>query len=254
MDSIISPNFQRTIVSVTLLSTSVVFWNFFRSKQNKINFYDAHSDDDCNSLFYDTSIIESGFPSCKTISKEVVTRLTKVHSENIKLPKQLYGDIVASMPTVCVDVICQRYEDKKLLLFLRRDKPAAGIWWWPGGRMFKGETFFETAERKIRDETGQHDLKIHCKEIITVWNTFFPDSSWDEGRNPGKEGCQTVNITVFCEVYGFGGHGSHANLEALKDWAVGDQKWVTVDETLRHGSYDKYIRLNVEIARTRKLL
>lgn len=65
--------------------------------------------------------------------------------------------------------------------------------------MFRGETFAATAVRKIRDETGNPSLEVEAKGIVNVWNTFFPDSSWDESRAPGREGTQTVNICVFCQ-------------------------------------------------------
>ncbi len=93
----------------------------------------------------------------------------------------------------------QRPSDGKVLLFFRKDKPAAKIWWWPGGRMFRGETFEDTALRKIRDETGAGDAACaSAVGIVNVWNTFFPDSSWDQGRHPEHRGTQTVNVSVFC--------------------------------------------------------
>jgi hypothetical protein len=36
------------------------------------------------------------------------------------------------MVITCVDVILQRKVDNKLLIFYRRDAPAAHIYWWPG--------------------------------------------------------------------------------------------------------------------------
>lgn len=68
--------------------------------------------------------------------------------------QELYEQYVANLVIVCVDVILQRKSDRKLLLFLRRDPPARSIWWWPGGRMFRGETFQQAAVRKICEETG----------------------------------------------------------------------------------------------------
>lgn len=57
---------------------------------------------------------------------------------------------------------------------------------WPGGRMFRGETFFQAAVRKISDETGS-DARCHRPvSVVQVWNTFFPDSSWDNERLPGN--------------------------------------------------------------------
>ena len=123
--------------------------------------------------------------------------------------------------------------------------------------MFKGETFFETACRKIRDETGHTDAAVQPVAVLNVWNTFFPDSNWDAERAPGREGTQTVNICVLCvledsEGEGGGEAGGPADLDiksaASAAWAVEARRWVTVDEVLLTNDYDKYVSLNVRRA------
>ena len=106
-----------------------------------------HGCDDCsNSLFYGSNPLPGGkgYPLNTVISDFDVNYLKQVHKEYRRLSDELYSQIVANTPTACVDVVCQRVEDGRLLLFLRRDAPAAGVWWWPGGRIFKGESFFDT--------------------------------------------------------------------------------------------------------------
>lgn len=210
-------------------------------------------DDGCNSLFYGTTPASEGrgYVCDRLVEQQVVDNMTTIHSEYRLLPKQLYRDVVSMLPTVCVDVICQRDVDKKILLFLRKDKPAAGVWWWPGGRMFKGETFFATAARKLRDETGNPSIEILSQEIVSVWNTFFPDSSWDTDRLPDRDGCQTVNITVFCRI-------SDADLRVASGgssaWAVEGHRWVTVEDALKPENFDKYVQANVQLLVDRCLI
>ncbi len=125
--------------------------------------------------------------------------------------------------------------------------------------MFKGETFFATAVRKVRDETGNKEAKVKSVGIINTWNTFFPDSNWDEGRAVGREGTQTVNIAVFCELDDDNFSNNNDNkvpnsaasppISTNNEWAVEEQKWVTVEEALQDGVFDKYIRLNVHRAK-----
>jgi ADP-ribose pyrophosphatase YjhB (NUDIX family) len=215
----------------------------------------GQADDACHSLFYgDTPGADgTGFPDGVTnVSDTQIQRMTSVHGACVRLPTALYRDVVRSLPTVCVDIVCQRTSDKKILLFYRRDKPAANIWWWPGGRMYKGETFYTTAIRKLNEETGNKDSnKFKALDILSVWNTFFPDSSWDAGCPSGLEGCQTVNVTVFCQLDDAsdgGASGFVVNSELAKDWAVADHKWVSVEELMQVDSYDKYVFLNMEIA------
>jgi hypothetical protein len=135
--------------------------------QNRSNHSQAHqsasqqfsaatADDDCQSLFYDLNVLSDGrgIPSTGTVSSETAKILTNTHDDYKRLPFELYKTVVECMPIVCVDVICKRKSDNKVLLFYRRDKPASAIWWWPGGRMFRGETFYSAAQRKIKEETG----------------------------------------------------------------------------------------------------
>jgi hypothetical protein len=114
--------------------------------------------------------------------------------------------------------------------------------------MFRGETFENAAVRKITDETGITDSKtIIPIGIIDCWNTFFPDSNWDEDRRSGYEGTQTVNITIFCKYIGDDNMDSKMNDESKTQFAVEKSKWVTVKEG-KSNKYDKYVRLNIEKA------
>jgi len=165
----------------------------------------------------------------------------------------MYKFAVEHLPIVCVDVIFQR-NDGKLLLFFRKDKPAANIWWWPGGRMFRGETFAATAERKIRDETGNPSLSVQAVGVVDVWNTFFPDSSWDLSRQPGREGTQTVNISVFCTLSD-PSEAVEVVSGSASSWAVQAHRWVSPSEvTDCEDAFDKYVTLNVRQCRSRGYL
>lgn len=221
---------------------AVVTTVFFKKKKTA-------TDDSCNSLFYSmkTGPHGSGHPNPnEDVTLEEIQALKVVQKEYIKLPFDQYKFAVENLPICCVDIVCQRKFDKKILLFFRRDKPANDLWWWPGGRMFRGETFFETAVRKVRDETGYKSAAVKTVGVIDVWNTFFPTSNWDNDRRPGFEGTQTVNISVMCTIEN--GADLTISMEAQKDWAVEDSKWVSVEEALQPGKFDKYISLNVQKA------
>jgi len=125
------------------------------------------ADDDCNSLFYGSSPASngSGFPSTRTVDSKAIQVMKTVHKvytrlvrlnhipyqwwsmilstltiyassiymhvsmNNFSQPFDFYKQAVENMPIVCVDVICKR-SDGKVLLFYRRDKPVAHLWWW----------------------------------------------------------------------------------------------------------------------------
>jgi ADP-ribose pyrophosphatase YjhB (NUDIX family) len=56
------------------------------------------------------------------------------------------------------------------LLVERGSEPVKGAWWLPGGRIHKGETFFDAAFRKVKEETGLHGKPL---QVLGVYNTFL---------------------------------------------------------------------------------
>ena len=234
------------ITTVCMLFTRLKSQPKAESGWKAISFEDG--DDDCYSLFYShVELGESNFrmPLRKTCPELIERRMRTIQKEYKYLPGEIYGSAVQNLPLVCVDVLCRRKSDGKLLLFYRRDKPACDMWWWPGGRMFRGETFYEAAERKVADETGNPISLIKAKAVVHVWNTFFPDSNWDASRQKGYEGSQTVNVVVLCD---FEGDDLHLDEKAKNQWAVQDHRWITRDEAVAPGVFDKYISLNVAAA------
>ena len=114
--------------------------------------------------------------------------LTTITPSRKFLPKEIYGQLVLDTVVCCVDILLVRYNPtlgyKEFLLVERSTEPAKGYWWLPGGRLLKGETFFDAARRKARDETGLE--KVTPIQILGVWNTFFPTSHWDTPTNKGR--------------------------------------------------------------------
>jgi ADP-ribose pyrophosphatase YjhB (NUDIX family) len=59
------------------------------------------------------------------------------------------------------------------LLFLRRkNNPAAGLWWFAGGRICKGESLEETLRREVKEETG---LEIESCRFVKAYSRVFPE-------------------------------------------------------------------------------
>ena len=105
------------------------------------------------------------------------------------LPDGTYGEVVRSMPLVCVDVLLQR-ADGRFLLLLRHAEPVKGLWWWPGGRLNFGESFADAALRKVKKEVGLHAC---FRQVLGTWNTLFERSAWSSPT-------QTVNILVHATI------------------------------------------------------
>ena len=223
-----------------------LLWRWFGSGKSNSNTQEDAGDDAYNSLFYSLATEEDGkgMPETRTVDPVTMNLLRSVHQDYRFLPKDFYGKAVENLVITCVDVVVQRKSDKKILLFSRRDAPAKGIWWWPGGRMFRGVTFADTAVRKVKDETGGA-YSCRPRGLVGCWNTFFPDSNSDAGRQEGKTGTQTMNAVVVCECDEAQQQQSTGEVAA---WAVEAQRWVTISEALAPLAYDKYVRLNVSRA------
>jgi len=90
------------------------------------------------------------------------------------LTEKDYRKFLDYMPIACVDivVIC----GGKFLMGKRANAPAKDSWWFPGGRVLKGETLEEAAVRKIKEE-----LRIKTKtgdyKFLTTDQTIFKDSA-----------------------------------------------------------------------------
>ncbi|PSP47656.1 ADP-ribose pyrophosphatase, partial [Halobacteriales archaeon QH_1_68_42] len=59
----------------------------------------------------------------------------EVHDERV--PEETFGACLDALPQVCVEVLLER--DGRLLVARRTNEPARGEWFWPGGRLYKGE-------------------------------------------------------------------------------------------------------------------
>ena len=86
------------------------------------------------------------------------------------------------MPIPCVDIVI--VHNGAVLLGLRNNKPAQGTYWFPGGRVLKGETLFEAAQRKTKQETG---LNIKIIKQLGADETIFPDG-------PFEGNTHTINV------------------------------------------------------------
>lgn len=207
---------------------------------------EAHTGDDhFQSLFYSKAIEAEGggMPRCGTCDDATRARMTRIDDDFKFLPRNFYAQLCESTVICCVDVMLQRRSDKKVLLFLRRDAPAKGIWWWPGGRLFRGETFDVCAARKVKDETGGR-YSAKALGVVQVWNTFFPDSSWDAGRSSERFGTQTVNVVLVC-VTDDEPLDDEETSGQVASWAVESQRWVSREEVSCSGAFDKYVSENV---------
>jgi colanic acid biosynthesis protein WcaH len=148
----------------------------------------------------------------------------------------VYGDLVRDTVVCCVDILLVRTNTsstagKECLLVERSSEPAKGLWWLPGGRLLKGETFFDAAKRKALQETGL--TAVEPIQVLGIWNTFFPASSWDTEQSKGT---QTVNPIVLVELR----EGAEADIEL--DSQSANCRWIGLDPVAAEAAgEDRYV-------------
>lgn len=86
------------------------------------------------------------------------------------------------MPILCVDIIV--VWRKKFLLLKRKNKPAQGLWWFPGGRVNKLETLEDAVKRKSKEEMG---IDVKIDKSLGTETTIYPDGPFDDRTH-------TVNV------------------------------------------------------------
>ena len=70
----------------------------------------------------------------------------------------------------------------------RTERPAQGLWWFPGGRIFKWEEWRDTALRKGQEELG---VDLDIGDLVSVENYFAHD-----------DGYHTVNLVAHATYHG----------------------------------------------------
>lgn len=97
-----------------------------------------------------------------------------------RLPPDLYAQIVRHTPLTSIDLVV-RDSAGRMLLGLRRNRPARGAWFVPGGRFGKDETIAAAFERITRDELGR-TTPLAAARFLGVFEHFYPDNfSGDPG-------------------------------------------------------------------------
>jgi ADP-ribose pyrophosphatase YjhB (NUDIX family) len=85
------------------------------------------------------------------------------------LSEKFYSQILRVMPIPCVDLLVVD-DTGCVLLLLRRNEPAAGQWWFPGGRVQFGEQRRDAAKRKLEEECGLSSPQF---QEIGTFDLFF---------------------------------------------------------------------------------
>jgi ADP-ribose pyrophosphatase YjhB (NUDIX family) len=85
------------------------------------------------------------------------------------IQEKTYKTITSLMPVPAIEAVIINSKND-LLVLKRNNPPAKGEWWFPGGRIRRGETFFQTLTREVKEETG---LDVKVLGFIGVYERIF---------------------------------------------------------------------------------
>lgn len=91
------------------------------------------------------------------------------------LPFESFMNVVRDAPLISLDLIVTNRQGK-VLLGLRRNNPAMGFWFVPGGRVWKNETLDTAFERLTRVELGLA-LARNSAQFHGVWEHFYDSNA-----------------------------------------------------------------------------
>lgn len=83
-----------------------------------------------------------------------------------------------ALPLVSIDLLAYNGQGQ-VLVGLRKNKPAQGCWFVPGGRIRKNETLDDAFTRLMQEELGTALLRSQAK-LLGVYEHFYDDSVFGE--------------------------------------------------------------------------
>lgn len=97
-----------------------------------------------------------------------------LESTPVRLPVHLFRSVVELTPLVSLDLVV-RDPEGRILVGFRRNRPAQGFWFVPGGRVGKNETRADAFARLSEAELGSA-LAIAEARFLGVYEHLYPDN------------------------------------------------------------------------------
>ena len=97
------------------------------------------------------------------------------------LDAETFQTVVTSTPLISIDLLVEN-EQGEYLLGLRKNRPAQGYWFVPGGRVLKNESLDEAFKRITREELGI-ELKRNQAQFVGIYEHFYDDTVFGENSD-----------------------------------------------------------------------
>ena len=90
------------------------------------------------------------------------------------LPPAVFASVVRHAPLVSIDLIVRNHRGE-ILVGLRRNRPARGYWFVPGGRIGKNESIATAFARLTQAELGVR-MRVEDAAFLGVFEHFYDDN------------------------------------------------------------------------------
>lgn len=103
-----------------------------------------------------------------------------IHKNEAKthLPVDDFMQVINNAPLISIDLIIEDAAGR-FLLGLRKNAPARGCWFVPGGRVYKNERLTEALNRVSQAELGKSFGLDDCR-FIGIYEHFYADNSFSD--------------------------------------------------------------------------
>lgn len=120
----------------------------------------------------------------------VVVKLFPMDIYNKYISEDLFEAFTSRLPECCVEIVLEN--NGEVLVAKRANKPAKGEWFWPGGRLYKGEPLDHAAHRVANAELS---IDVDLIRKLGVYSHFWETSAVGDG--PSRH---TVNIVFHAQT------------------------------------------------------
>ena len=100
------------------------------------------------------------------------------------LTNEIFEIVLENSPLVSVDIILEN-EKNQILLGKRRNQPAKGSWFVPGGRIRKGELIIDALKRVALEEVGLV-IKNHKYNFLGAFDHIYDNSIFSTEARPSS--------------------------------------------------------------------
>ena len=138
-----------------------------------------------------------------------------------------YAAVVKGAPLVSIDlcVLC----NGKILLGQRNNEPLKGIWFTPGGRIFKNEAYSDCLRRIAWSELGLKLKDSNQARFMGVWDHFYDNSAFSEAVST-----HYVNLPHYVCF--------QQKPSVILDQQHTEMLWFNLSEVARDSHFHKYMR------------